>query len=242
MQPASTNSLWPWSFLHPHLQWHGFAMPQFGVGAWPVRACLWTLKWKWKHGTFRSGMYAIFFFLCVCETRWQCPHNTWKTSAGLWRYCNVKCTSLFNWHIMFSEGRTIVEYEQRSGRPSTTRTARIRELIRSDRRWTVKMIADELKHEPSQPFVWYRLKNCGWGQFVPRWCPGMSQSNSWIYGQAQFVTSKCITVMPQPPFSPNLAPRNFFLFRKVKSAVKGHHSESSEDTQTAGVQALKDIP
>jgi len=29
----------------------------------------------------------------------------------------------FPWHKMFSEGRTIVEDEQRSGRPSTTRTS-----------------------------------------------------------------------------------------------------------------------
>ena len=49
---------------------------------------------------------------------------------------------------MFSEGRTIVEDEQRSGRPSTTRTsdntARVRELVRSDRRLTVNMTADEV--------------------------------------------------------------------------------------------------
>jgi formate-dependent phosphoribosylglycinamide formyltransferase (GAR transformylase) len=49
---------------------------------------------------------------------------------------------------MFSEGRTIVEDEQRSGRPSTTRTsdntARIRELVRSGLRLTVNMIAVEM--------------------------------------------------------------------------------------------------
>jgi AraC-like DNA-binding protein len=49
---------------------------------------------------------------------------------------------------MFSEGRTLVEDEQRSGRPSTTRTsdntARARELVRSDRRLTVNMTADEV--------------------------------------------------------------------------------------------------
>ena len=52
----------------------------------------------------------------------------------------------FRWHKMFSEGRTIFEDEQRSGRPSTTQTsdntARVRELFGSDRRLTVKMIAD----------------------------------------------------------------------------------------------------
>jgi len=39
----------------------------------------------------------------------------------------------FRWHNMFSEGRTVVGDEQRSGRPSTTRTgdntARLRDLF-----------------------------------------------------------------------------------------------------------------
>ena len=60
LQPANTDSLWPWSFLHPQLQWHGFAMPQRGVGAWHVRRCLWTSSWKQKHGTLRSDMPSFF--------------------------------------------------------------------------------------------------------------------------------------------------------------------------------------
>jgi len=53
---------------------------------------------------------------------------------------------------MFSEGRTLVEDDQRSGRPSATgtgdSTARIRELVRVDRRLTVRMIADEVNMNP----------------------------------------------------------------------------------------------
>jgi hypothetical protein len=54
----------------------------------------------------------------------------------------------FPWHKMFSEGRNLVEDEQRSGRPSTGRTgyntARVTELLRPDRRLTVQVIADKL--------------------------------------------------------------------------------------------------
>jgi hypothetical protein len=48
--------------------------------------------------------------------------------------------------IYFFEGRTLIEDEQRSRRPSATHkgdnTARIRELVQSDRTLTVKMTAD----------------------------------------------------------------------------------------------------
>jgi hypothetical protein len=53
---------------------------------------------------------------------------------------------------VFSEGRNLVEGEQRSGRTSATRTgdstARVGDLIRSDRRLTVRMITDEVIHKP----------------------------------------------------------------------------------------------
>jgi hypothetical protein len=40
---------------------------------------------------------------------------------------------------------------------------------------------------------------------------------------AQFLTSRCITVMAQPLNSPDLAPCDFFLFKQLKLALKGHH-------------------
>ena len=57
-------------------------------------------------------------------------------------------TRLFEWYMRFKEGREMVEDDYRSGRPSTSRTdenvERVRQKVRSDRRLTVRMIADEL--------------------------------------------------------------------------------------------------
>ena len=54
----------------------------------------------------------------------------------------------FRWHKMFSEGRNLSDDDQRSRRPATARTgdntAGVRELVRSDRRLTVQVIADNL--------------------------------------------------------------------------------------------------
>jgi hypothetical protein len=48
--------------------------------------------------------------------------------------------------------------------------------------------------------------------------------------------------MLQPSYSPDLAPCDFFLFQKVKLAVKGYHSGSTEDIQRSVTQLLNDIP
>ena len=58
-------------------------------------------------------------------------------------------TRLFEWHRRFKEGKEEVQDDHRSGRPSTSRTdenvERVRQQVRSDRRLTVRMIADELR-------------------------------------------------------------------------------------------------
>ena len=58
----------------------------------------------------------------------------------------------FGRHKMFSEGRNLVEYGQRSGQASTTQTeentARVTEFVRSDRRLRVRMIADKVNIKP----------------------------------------------------------------------------------------------
>ena len=55
-------------------------------------------------------------------------------------------TRSFEWHRWFKKGREDVEDDPRSGRPTTSRTKllSIERKVRSDRRFTVKMMADEL--------------------------------------------------------------------------------------------------
>jgi hypothetical protein len=48
--------------------------------------------------------------------------------------------------------------------------------------------------------------------------------------------------MLQPPYSPDLAPCDFFLFQKVKTALKGRHFESTKNIQRSVTQVLNDIP
>jgi len=55
---------------------------------------------------------------------------------------------VFRWHKSYLEGREQVEDELRAGRTSTSKTddnvERVRSLVRSDRRLTLRMISSEL--------------------------------------------------------------------------------------------------
>ena len=57
-------------------------------------------------------------------------------------------TQIFKWHKRFEKGREEVEDNYKTRRPSTTRTGenitRVKQLVRSDRMLTVRMISDEL--------------------------------------------------------------------------------------------------
>jgi hypothetical protein len=147
---------------------------------------------------------------------------------------------------MCSEGRTLVEDEQRSGRQSATRTgentARVRDLVRSDRRlqsewllikwtWTEKL------------FVWYWLKNWGWEKCVPRWCPRSSQSNSGKHGRLNTVFD--IQMHYGDAAASLLAwsrTLRLLFISKFKTALKGHHFESTEDIQMSVTRFLKRHP
>ena len=47
----------------------------------------------------------------------------------------------------------------------------------------------------------------------------------------EFLVKKNIPVLPHPPYSPDLAPCDFYLFPKLKSKLKGHHFGTMENTK-----------
>ena len=44
----------------------------------------------------------------------------------------------------------------------------------------------------------------------------------------RFLTANNMTVMPHPPYSPDLAPKDFFLFPKLKMKLKGRRFQTEE--------------
>ena len=58
-------------------------------------------------------------------------------------------TQVFQWHARFKAGRTSVDDDEHTGRPTSSTTpetvARIQEIIRQDRRRTIRDIAEEVE-------------------------------------------------------------------------------------------------
>ena len=76
------------------------------------------------------------------------PTETFNLLQEVYGDATMSTTRIFEWHKRFREGREDVEDDPKSGRPITSRTNEnvecVREKVRSDRRLTVRMIADEL--------------------------------------------------------------------------------------------------
>jgi histone-lysine N-methyltransferase SETMAR len=57
----------------------------------------------------------------------------------------------------------------------------------------------------------------------------------------QFLAGKGISAMDHPPYSPDLAPADFWLFPKLKSVLKGKRSSDVEDIKSSVKKKLTHI-
>jgi transposase len=58
----------------------------------------------------------------------------------------------------------------------------------------------------------------------------------------EFLAKQETTVVPQPPYSPDLAPAHFFLFPKLKSTLKGRRFQTIGEIKENSLQDLCAIP
>jgi hypothetical protein len=57
----------------------------------------------------------------------------------------------------------------------------------------------------------------------------------------QFLASMKMTVILDPPYSPDLTPFDFFLFPKTKLKLKGRHFDSTEEIQNEMQKVMKTL-
>jgi len=71
---------------------------------------------------------------------------------------------------------------------------------------------------------------------APRQCARTHFTSCAVFGQTRPVQ------LQQPPNSPDLALRDFFLFPGLKKVLKGHRFEATEDIKRNSTKTLLDIP
>jgi hypothetical protein len=149
----------------------------------------------------------------------------------------------FEWYSRFKNGRTSIDDDPHTVRASTARTNetvdRVNAVIRGNRHLTIREIADEL--------------NLSFGI-----CQAILTSHKWSSGTwllhhenvpchaalsvREFLARHSIPVVPHPPYLPDLAPCDFFIFPRLKSTLKRKRFQDVEKVQLNTTRQLQAIP
>ena len=109
----------------------------------------------------------------------------------------------YEWYSAFKSGRDVVENLPRSGRPSTSsiqvNIAKVKEMVTENRRFSLREIATEISVS-----LLYLIVN-------------------------EFLAKNSTNIIEQPPYSPDMALTDFFLFLKLKLPLRGTRFQSIED-------------
>jgi len=150
---------------------------------------------------------------------------------------------VYKWYKLFQEGRENVNDEPRSGRPSTSKTdenvQEVKEIVLKNRRITIREIADDLNISfgSCQSILTDVL---GMTRVSAKFVPKLRSKTSLLV--SSFLAKNNTIIMPQPPYSPDLAPCDFFLFPKLKRPMKGRRFATIEEIKAASLEELKAIP
>ncbi|UYV74571.1 hypothetical protein LAZ67_12000174 [Cordylochernes scorpioides] len=122
---------------------------------------------------------------------------------------------------------------ERSGRPSTSRVdetvAKVKELLDSDHRLKVLRRLHKAVKRKRQ-------------DLAKRW--HLHHDNAPAHTAflvTSYLTRIGVEVLPQPPYSPEMSPPDFFLFPKVKRCLKGNRFDDFPNIQRAVTKALTGI-
>ena len=145
---------------------------------------------------------------------------------------------------VYKDGRESVEDEQCAGRPSTSRiensVARVKAVLDRDRHLSVQLMAEEVGL-PKTDVHRIVMEDLHMRKIANAWFLHHDNAPSHTsFAVREFLAQDNI-MLPHPPYSPDLAPCNFFLFPKVKTHLKGHHFGTVKNLQAAATRALNNI-
>ena len=119
---------------------------------------------------------------------------------------------------------------------------KVREIIAIDANCTVRMLAEELNLSYCTIYT-ILTKNLGGRKVCARFVPHRLNAPPHKTKKVnEFLMKKQIFLIDQPLYSPDLSLCNYFLFPKLKTAMKGAFYDDVPTIQEALTQVLKYIP
>lgn len=158
-------------------------------------------------------------------------------------------SNVYRWYKMFSEGREDVKDEERAGRPSTSTTDEkineVEKMVLANRRITVREVAEDLNISIGSCHSIF-IKDLGMRRVAAKFVPKLlncdqKQHRMNIANESDFLAKNNTLMMPQPPYSPDLAPCDIFLFPKLKRPMKGRRYATLDEIKTASKEELNKI-
>ena len=152
-------------------------------------------------------------------------------------------TRAYECYSAFKNSRDVVEDLPCSGWPSTSSTGvnitKVKEMVTENRHLSLREIAAELS--VSHESIRMLLNDC------------LGMKHSWILHHDnapsheviivnEFLAKNSTNIIEQPPYSPDMATGDFFLFPKLKLPLRGIRFLSIEDIKENSRRKLKSIP
>ncbi|EGI60875.1 Mariner Mos1 transposase [Acromyrmex echinatior] len=139
----------------------------------------------------------------------------------------------------FRKGDFSLKDESRAGRPEKIETDELQALLDINSAQTEKELAEQLG--VTQQAISVRLHTMADIKDAIKLHHDNAPSHM-AFIVANYLAQSNTPVVPQPPYSPDLAPCDFFLFPRLKRELKGKHWESVENIQKHVTTFLRDIP
>ena len=138
--------------------------------------------------------------------------------------------SVFEWHKRFKEGRESVRDDERCGRSKEVRTPELGSHWTDNKEYYVEVLREFRKR-------FHRKR------------PALFKSGQWHFHQdnapvhnsilvTDYLTKMGIKTVPHPPYSPDLAPCDFWLFPKLKENLRGCHYETIKEMKEAVTRVI----
>ncbi|VEN52316.1 unnamed protein product [Callosobruchus maculatus] len=151
-------------------------------------------------------------------------------------------SNVYRWYKMFSEGREDVNDEERARRPSTSTTDenidKVKKIVLANRRITVREVAEDLNISIGSCHS-ILTNDLGMSRVAAKFHDNAPAHTSLLV--REYLAKNNTIIVPQPPYSPDLAPCDFFLFPKLKRPVKGRRYATIEELKTASKEDLNKI-